>query len=187
MQLQRLLKFFGIIILGSAVLLLTSCAHWHSGADDMADVNAAADDDSSQVETAGLLDNALKVNNADVASTESDDIAAEKQHTYYFDFDKSDLRAADKAAITADAHYLINHMNLQVLIEGHTDPRGSREYNIALGERRAKTIAALLMAEGVGSTRIKTISYGAEKLSALGHAEADYQLDRRGVVIYLKN
>lgn len=105
---------------------------------------------------------------------------------YYFDFDSNLVHATDRPAVLANANYLLAHPEARVLLEGHTDPRGSREYNIGLGERRAKAVAEILTARGVNPAQIRVVSYGAEKLASPGHSEADYQQDRRVVLIYLR-
>lgn len=109
------------------------------------------------------------------------------KRVYYFDFDSNIVHSEDRPAIVANAEYLINHPNSKILLEGHTDPRGSREYNIGLGERRAKAVADILTTKGVNRSQIRIVSYGAQKLANSGHTESDYQLDRRGVVVYLQN
>jgi len=99
--------------------------------------------------------------------------------TYYFDFDSNVVHEEDRPAIEANADYLLSHPNVKVILDGHTDPRGSREYNIGLGERRAKAVAEILTSKGVRSSQIRIVSYGAEKRASPGHTESDYQLDRR--------
>lgn len=106
------------------------------------------------------------------------------KRTYYFDYDKSDVHESDKPAIFANADYLVSHASAKVIVEGHTDPRGSREYNVALGERRANAVAELMKSKGVSSEQIRVVSYGAERLAAAGRSEHDYQMDRRAVVVY---
>ncbi len=108
------------------------------------------------------------------------------QRTYYFEFDKSDIRDEDKPAISANADYLAAHPDAKITLEGHTDPRGSREYNVALGERRANAVADFLKAKGVNASQIRVVSYGAEQLGAPGHTEADFKMDRRAIIVYSK-
>lgn len=105
---------------------------------------------------------------------------------YYFAFDSTVIQENDRPAIVANARYLTAHPRARVLLEGHTDPRGSREYNIGLGERRAKAVADVLTSHGVRSAQIRIVSYGAEKLASPGHTESDYQQDRRVVLVYLQ-
>lgn len=108
------------------------------------------------------------------------------KRTYYFEYDSYVVHTDDKPAILANADYLVSHPQAKIMLEGHTDPRGSREYNIGLGERRAKAVAAILTAKGVNPGQVRVVSYGAEKLASPGHTEADYQQDRRVVLVYLR-
>lgn len=106
------------------------------------------------------------------------------KRTYYFDFDSNVVHDSDKPAILANANYLVAHPHTKIIIEGHTDPRGSREYNVALGERRANAVADLLKSKGVNRSQIRVVSYGAERLASQGRTEQDYQLDRRAIIVY---
>ena len=189
MNVTSMCKTLTIVMSAVCMLHLTACAKLAVTPDNVGGITHDADE---QAET-----NSLDADNDDEgivdassmnSATEGDERDTNlSSHTYYFDFNKSDLRAADQLGITSNAHYIIKHPHVHALIEGHTDPRGSREYNIALGERRAQTIADALMLEGVNKKRVKIISYGAEKLAAHGRSEADYQLDRRGVILYLNH
>jgi len=105
---------------------------------------------------------------------------------YYFDYDDSSIHDADRASIEVQAKYLTNHPNCKVRLEGNTDNRGSREYNIALGEHRAKSVAEILKLNGVASSQIKVVTFGAQKPVAFGNTEEDYQLNRRVELIYEK-
>lgn len=119
----------------------------------------------------------------------SDGAAGERslsKKTYYFDYDSNVVHEEDRPAIEANADYLVAHSNVRVILEGHTDPRGSREYNIGLGERRAKAVAEILTAKGVSSSQVRIVSYGSEKLASPGRTEHDYQLDRRVVLAYMQ-
>jgi len=104
--------------------------------------------------------------------------------TIYFDFDQSTIRSEFIDVLRTHAGYLNNNRSVGVVIEGHADERGSREYNIALGERRANTIMRFLEAEGVSASQINTISYGEERAIAFGHDEASWAENRRGVLVY---
>lgn len=105
---------------------------------------------------------------------------------YYFAFDSNVVREVDYPAINANADFLRANRSAKVLLEGHTDPRGSREYNIGLGERRAKAVADILVSRGVSPEQIRIVSYGAEKLATPGHTESAFQMDRRVVLAYLR-
>jgi peptidoglycan-associated lipoprotein len=104
--------------------------------------------------------------------------------SFYFDFDSYTVAAKNRPAINAHAHYLLTHPHSHVIIEGNADIRGSREYNIALGQKRADAIIRLLKLEGVPSKQIRSLSYGAERPIALGNSEADYRLNRRDDIVY---
>jgi peptidoglycan-associated lipoprotein len=104
--------------------------------------------------------------------------------TIYFDFDQSTIRSEFIDVLRAHAAYLNTNRSIGVMIEGHADERGSREYNIALGERRANTIQRFLEAEGVSPSQINTISYGEERAAAFGQDEASWAENRRGVLAY---
>ncbi len=104
--------------------------------------------------------------------------------TIYFDFDESTIRSDFVDVLRAHAGYLITNPSAGVLVEGHADERGSREYNIALGERRANAVRQFLEAEGVSSAQINTISYGEERPASLGHDEMSWAENRRAVLVY---
>ena len=99
----------------------------------------------------------------------------------YFAYDKSDTNSEGRTKIRTLAK-LINDNNLSVRVEGHCDERGTREYNLALGEKRAKTVAELLIINGVASDKIDTVSYGEEKPASPGSNERSWSQNRRALV-----
>ncbi len=107
-----------------------------------------------------------------------------EDQTYYFDFDKSTIQSTYIPSLQIQARYLITHPQAKILIAGNTDERGSREYNIGLGQRRASSVARFLQGQGVSKNQILTVSYGAEKPIAFGHSEADYSKNRRADLTY---
>lgn len=102
----------------------------------------------------------------------------------YFDFDKSDIRPEFRDIVQAHATYLSQNGNVSVTLEGHTDERGSREYNIGLGERRANAVKNVLMLQGAGGGQIETVSYGEERPVAMGHDEQSWGQNRRVEIVY---
>ena len=104
--------------------------------------------------------------------------------TIYFEFDSSDIPETERRTIEAHASYLSRHSGAQIVLEGHADERGSREYNIALGEQRADAVKRLMTILGASSQQIRTISYGEERPAAMGHDESAWQLNRRVEVVY---
>jgi len=99
--------------------------------------------------------------------------------TIYFDFDHSDLRADAREGLQANASYLKGNSGVQITIEGNCDERGSNEYNLALGKRRAEAAYKYLVDLGVESSRMTTVSYGEEKPAAEGHNELAWAKNRR--------
>ncbi|MCH4246422.1 peptidoglycan-associated lipoprotein Pal [Acinetobacter populi] len=102
----------------------------------------------------------------------------------HFDYDSSDLSQNDYQTLQAHAQYLNANANSKVALIGHTDERGTREYNMALGERRAKSVAAFLVSNGVRDTQLETVSYGKEQPVNDGHDEAAWRENRRVVISY---
>lgn len=178
---MKIKQWIKLSVACGSLIMLAACSTTHKNSSNIRDANAeyASND---QAETSGMGE---ETNFGDGSASNA--LARQlAKRTYYFDFDSYSVRDEDKAAIYANANYLLTHANTKVIVEGHTDPRGSREYNIGLGERRAKAVAALLMAKGVPARNVSVVSYGAEKLATTGRTEADYQQDRRVVLTYIK-
>jgi len=103
----------------------------------------------------------------------------------YFDFDNSEIKGTGTDVVAAHAKYLAGHPGTRVRLEGHTDERGSREYNIGLGERRAQSVRRALLLQGAADAQISTVSYGEERPAAPGHDEAAWAKNRRVEIVYL--
>ncbi|MGD9599080.1 MAG: peptidoglycan-associated lipoprotein Pal [Steroidobacteraceae bacterium] len=103
----------------------------------------------------------------------------------YFGFDRAELKPEDAALVAAHAQYLASHPDTRVRLEGHTDERGTREYNIGLGERRAQTVRRALLLQGVAETQVATVSYGEERPAAAGSDEVAWAQNRRVEIVYL--
>jgi peptidoglycan-associated lipoprotein len=110
---------------------------------------------------------------------------AAAQRIIYFDFDSSDIRNEFVDVIGAHARYLAGNATVRVRLEGHTDERGSREYNITLGERRSQTVKRALMLQGVQEAQIATVSYGEERPAAAGSDDAAWSKNRRVEIVYI--
>jgi len=102
----------------------------------------------------------------------------------YFDYDKSEIKSEYVSVLAAHAKFLNANTGGKVRLEGHTDERGSREYNIGLGERRAQAVRRALLLQGVGENQITTISYGEERPAASGSDEEAYAKNRRVEISY---
>lgn len=109
---------------------------------------------------------------------------APHNQVYLFAFDNSSLAQKYIPSVNAQANYLKSHPGARVLLAGHTDERGSREYNVALGERRANTVADLMRLSGVKAGQIRVVSYGKERLVNYNHDENAHRQNRRVELIY---
>jgi len=112
---------------------------------------------------------------------------APANQTYYFGFDQSTMRPQDLRALLVQAHYLSLHPNTKVRLEGNTDNRGSREYNVALGWRRDQAVARILEQQGVTPAQLDMISYGKERPAVVGNSQNAWALNRRVNLIYEAN
>jgi len=128
---------------------------------------------------------AAQVRDDDAKDSDSD--TATGLTTVYFDFDSSTLTSDAKQSLESNAKYLKNNSGVEIQIEGHCDERGSVQYNLALGERRAKSTKKYLEALGVSSSRISTVSYGKERPVALGHEESAWSQNRRANFVVTSN
>jgi peptidoglycan-associated lipoprotein len=103
----------------------------------------------------------------------------------YFDFDSSEIKGEGTDIVGAHAKFLATNPTARVRLEGHTDDRGSREYNIGLGERRAQSVRRALLLQGATEAQLSTVSYGAERPAVAGHDEAAWAKNRRVEIVYL--
>jgi peptidoglycan-associated lipoprotein len=106
------------------------------------------------------------------------------ERSVYYDYDKDSLSAEDRKLIEAHAQYLREHADVKIRVEGNADERGSKEYNLALGQRRAETVTKLMGLLGVKDQRTEAVSYGEEKPKAAGHDEKAWSENRRSDILY---
>lgn len=111
--------------------------------------------------------------------------ADELADVIYFDFDSADVRAQDTEIVSRHALQLAENSNARVRLEGHADERGSREYNIGLGERRAQSVRRLLLIQGASAAQISTVSFGEERPAVEGSDELAYEQNRRVEIRYI--
>jgi peptidoglycan-associated lipoprotein len=111
------------------------------------------------------------------------DLEASAGDRVFFAFDRSDISPEARQILTRQADWLRRYPNVTVTIEGHCDERGTREYNLALGERRAQAAKNVLVASGISASRISTISYGKERPALVGSSEESYAQNRRAVTV----
>lgn len=119
---------------------------------------------------------------AAMSADESEEMLSKR--VIYFEFDSSVVQQEYQDVLAAHAEYIAGHPDISVVLEGHADERGTREYNIALGERRAKAVQQLLTLQGVAQKQLQVISFGEERPVALGHDESAWSLNRRVELLY---
>ncbi|EGQ8070206.1 peptidoglycan-associated lipoprotein Pal [Vibrio parahaemolyticus] len=174
MQLNKVLK--GLLI-ALPVMAMTAC----SSSDDAASNTGAATNNNAAAETtvATPIDQS-----GQLTEQELKEQALRETQTIYFAFDNSTIAGDYEEMLAAHASYLSKTPALKVTIEGHADERGTPEYNIALGERRAQAVANYLQALGVQADQISIVSYGEEKPLLLGQSDEVYAKNRRAVLVY---
>ncbi|AUI85820.1 peptidoglycan-associated lipoprotein [Vibrio azureus] len=171
MQLNNLLK--GLLI-SIPVMAMTAC----SSSDDASSNSGSATNGSGST-VVSTLDR-----NGQLSEQELQEQALRAAQTIYFAFDNSTIARDYEDMLAAHAAYLSQNPALRVTIEGHADERGTPEYNIALGERRAEAVSNYLQALGVQASQISIVSYGEEKPLLLGQSENIYAKNRRAVLVY---
>ena len=119
-----------------------------------------------------------------IDQTDSDGGDPLGQRVVYFDFDSSNLTPEAQRVVEAHAQYLTGNPGMAVVLEGHADERGTREYNLALGERRSNAVSQIFQAMGVAPDAIRTISYGEERPISMGQDESAWSLNRRVEILY---
>lgn len=171
-----------LLTIAATILILGGCAKSGTKPDEAAAAGAAEGDYSAQT---GLETGTVGEGGAYVeAWMQPGDQDLITQTVIYFDFDTARIRAEFSEVLAAHARRLGAKGDLDVRLEGHADERGSREYNIGLGERRAQAVRQALMLQGVGSVQITTVSYGEEQPAAGGSDEDAWAANRRVEIVY---
>lgn len=156
------------------VLMLGACTNKDKGSvDGTGDLNAADRTQISQgVDTAN-----------GVVPGSQQDLVVNVGDRVFFGYDQYDLTAEARATVERQATWMKTYANVSVIVEGHCDERGTREYNLALGEKRAMAVRNYLIANGVAPNRVQTISYGKERPVVLGSDNTSWAQNRRGVLV----
>ena len=164
---------------------LVACADGVKPGDD-ADGSATDGRNGAQVGAVGgeggAAGQALSVSYEASAINDANSVLAAR--VIYFDFDSSKVSGDFVELVKHHGKYLSANASARIRLEGHTDERGTREYNVALADRRAQSVKRLLMFQGASSDQITLISYGEEKPASLGHDEAAWHLNRRAELVY---
>lgn len=166
------------MILFAGLLVLTGCPSGPTKPDGSGG-GAAGGGNGSQVQGQGA-----ELGGGVSAYSLDDPDSPLAKRVIYFDYDSATIPDQYRQLIELHAQYLAEHPNTQVVLEGHTDERGSREYNIALGERRAQAVKKIMLLFGVVEAKVQTVSFGEERPVAPGHDESAWSLNRRVEIVY---
>ncbi|MDV7103871.1 peptidoglycan-associated lipoprotein Pal [Vibrio sp. TH_r3] len=173
---MQLNKIFKGLLIALPILAVTAC----SSSDEAAD--AASQEMNKQTETTTV---ATPVDQAtQLSEREMQEQALREKSTVYFAFDNASVSGDYAEMLAAHAAFLSKDAGIKVTVEGHADERGTPEYNIALGERRAEAVSKYLQALGVQADQISIMSYGEEKPLVFGQSEDAYAKNRRAVIVY---
>ncbi len=174
-QKSKLIQNIGLTMLGA--VLITAC-----GKKEI-DIPTAALPEQAPPTTTNVPQNRGPITPTIVPGSQEDFLSKVSSDTVYFDTDKFDIDAQDQSTLRSQAQWLQQYPNTNITIQGHTDERGTRDYNLALGERRANSAKNFLVSLGVNSNRINTVSMGKEQPSALGSNANAWAQNRRAVTI----
>lgn len=169
MQLNKMLKG---LMLALPILAVAACSSNKSANNDQSGMGAGN----------GMENGSSNLSSEDQARLQMQEL--QRNNIVYFAFDKYDIGSDFTQMLDAHAAFLRNNPSYKVTVEGHADERGTPEYNIALGERRANAVKMYLQGKGVSADQISIVSYGKEKPAVLGHDEAAWAKNRRAVLVY---
>ncbi|WP_199608905.1 peptidoglycan-associated lipoprotein Pal [Flocculibacter collagenilyticus] len=183
---MHLNKIFKGLLVALPVLAITACG---STSSTSAGEGASTSTSSQQTSTVENEQNTTEVAVIERTATPEEEMRKKfeqlrREHIVYFDFDKATVSGEFAELLQAHADFLVKNDSVKVLIEGHADERGTPEYNIALGERRAKAVSQYLQNLGVMNSQISIVSYGEEKPLDKSRSEAAFAKNRRAVLVY---
>jgi len=168
-----------LLLVGVLAVMLAACAG-NEIPDPEPTFDSAGSASDSGASSSGFEDDSM--GGGEFFGNESMD--GELTSVVYFDFDQSELRSEYGDLLARHAQRLSNNARMRVRLEGHADERGSREYNIGLGERRAQAVRRMLLIQGATASQISTVSFGEERPAAMGSDEEAYALNRRVEIVY---
>src|SRR5258706_14716535 len=164
------------IVLVAAVFSVTACSksNTRDGADSATSPAAPAPSTAGQNSGGGIT----------VSPLEAEQARLMQQLVVYFDYDQAEIKPEFNRMLAAHGQYLAMNATATLRLEGNTDERGSREYNIGLGERRAQSVRRVLMLQGASASQLTTVSYGEERPASTGSNEEAWRLNRRVELVY---
>ena len=184
MRLNKTVKALAVVL---PIMALSACSSSDTASEDasaMQNNQAAMAEQKARDDAERVKVEAMQRADAIEAKKRQEIEKLRSEHIVYFDFDKSSVSGDFAAILEAHAKFLNENSNVNVLIEGHADERGTPEYNIALGERRAKSIETFLENMGVSASQLSTVSYGEEKPMVKDRSEGAFAKNRRAVLVY---
>ena len=171
-----------VLLLIFSVTFLAACEGTTGTTKDESTVSGSGSGSSST--TAGATTSATGSGSAWAGHPLDDPDSLLSKRTVYFDYDQSTILEQDRPILEAHAQYLSQNPGAAVTLEGHTDERGTREYNLALGERRATSVRQFMSLLGASGQQLRTVSYGEERPAARGNNEEAWAQNRRVEIIY---
>jgi len=177
------MKVFNLYKLVAIILAASIMVACQSTPDD--EDASGASDGASDTASMGTGDDS-GVSSSDMSGIDGDTLASvqDAATTFYFDFDQSSLQSSAVDSLQLHASYLSSNSDASVRLEGYADERGTREYNVALGERRGNAVMKFLVVNGVGANQIEVVSYGEENPLDAGHNESAWSANRRVELSY---
>ena len=172
-----------IFALFAIVAFLAACETAPKDAGDAAGSGASGSSDTSSSSSSSSSASGGSSSSSGSSTMTKDEELVSIGNKVYFDFDSSALSADAKSTLNAQAAFLRSNPSVRITVEGHADERGTREYNLALGDRRASAARDFLVAQGIDGARIKTISYGKERPEVVGSNDEAWAKNRRSVSI----
>ena len=174
----------GLFIVGFLGLSLVGGSSTPKPSEDAPESNEILVEEMVVEQVSGDVNAAKQARARDLAAQKAELLATIQREVVYFDFDQSDVKSQFYSVIKANADYMALEPTATVTVSGYCDERGTREYNMALGEHRANAVKRALIAEGVSPSRINVVSYGEENPAVEGHGEAAWSKNRRAEFSY---
>jgi peptidoglycan-associated lipoprotein len=171
------MKFLQYMLFPVLLMVLAGCAGQKGGTQD----DGAVSDSGGGASSSGAGDDGYGQGSS---YDEGGSGGLPDDRIIYFGFNQSDVTPGSMEVLTAHAKYLADNPQVEIRLEGHADERGSREYNIGLGENRAQAVRQVLLLRGVGSAEMNTVSYGEERPAATGSDDEAWALNRRVELVY---
>jgi peptidoglycan-associated lipoprotein len=172
-----------LVLMVAVVLAVSGCSGKKNVRPGASGADAVGSTNGAQTSGTEASVGSVGTNNGAGASGPPGELGS--QRIVYFEFDSSDIRPEFVDVIAAHGRYLAGNASIRVRLEGHSDERGTREYNIGLGERRAQAVKRALMLQGVQESQVATVSYGEERPAVSGSDEAAYSKNRRVEIVYI--